>query len=816
MYLINGQLHADCRLADALDQLNLDLPQRLGTALRRATVIDAVAAFATRLQDPDFNRHLDPDHRQSLIQFCQPEALNRKLTRELGEQPDTLRRIDYRQSRFERWSPLGLVVHITPGNAPLLAFCAVIESLLAGNVNWLRPSSSDEGLTARLLHALAQCDATGQIAGHVAVIPATTAQIGQLCQWANGVSAWGGEAALQAIRQQLPAGCRWIDWGHRISFVYLTPQSASPEALDALADEVCRLDQQACSSPQWLLVDSDDEADLRSIGDALAEAFDRRAHQWPTLTPSIQEASQITTVKAMAQLAHSFVGTTGHVWEAPGWRVIWTHDRQLGPSPLFRTVLLKPLPRAQITRTLLPWRNALQSCALICTEHETAELTQTLISAGVTRIAPAVSIHEGYEGEPHDGVYALQRLSRRVSVSLPVATLSTCATLDPLPAPPCIAGRPIMNKETFVTRPINPAARLYFRSGGSSGVPVLSGFSYRDFDRQMRAAADGLFAAGLDPAHDRVMNLFFSGGLYGGFFSFSKVLELLGVTHLPMGAPADDDYREIARMIIDQRVTTLVGMPSTLHRLFINEQARLRAYGGIEKVFLGGEHPGEQSRALMHSCGVRLIRSAIYGSVDAGPLGHACPATSDGVFHLMSDIQHLEIVAFEADQPVNGDEIGRLVFTSIERQGQDVQRYDLGDSGRWIPGRCPCGLPAPRFELLQRHGRLLRIGTDFICLETLARHLQVEFQLVLEHAPDGLERMRFRSSLPAREVHDRLLDYPTLATLIRTGLLTVDAERCAIDQFARNKHSGKTPQVIDNRSVVPPTDLQGMQHEHKD
>ena len=76
--------------------------------------------------------------------------------------------------------------------------------------------------------------------------------------------------------------------------------------------------------------------------------------------------------------------------------------------------------------------------------------------------------------------------------------------------------------------------------------------------------------------------------------------------------------------------------------------------------------------------------------------------------------------------------------------------------------------------------------------------------------------MRFRSSLPAREVHDRLLDYPTLATLIRTGLLTVDAERCAIDQFARNKHSGKTPQVIDNRSVVPPTDLQGMQHEHKD
>lgn len=816
MYLINGQLHPDCRLDAALEQLHLDLPQRLGTALQRGTVLDAVAVFATRLHVPDPALPLDPEHRQSLIEFCQPQALQHKLQRELGEQPDALRRIDYRQPRFERWSPLGLVVHITPGNAPLLAFCAMIESLLAGNVNWLRPSSSDQGLTARLLHALTQCDATGQIAGHVAVTPATTEQIGQLCERANGISAWGGESALQSIRRQIPAGCRWIDWGHRISFVYLTPETASPEALDAVADEVCRLDQQACSSPQWLLVDSDDEAVLRIIGADLAKALERRAQHWPALMPSLQEASQITTDTAIAQLTQSFVGPPGHVWKAPGWRVIWTHDQQLAPSPLFRSVLLKPLPRTQVIEALVPWRNMLQSCALICSEHETAELSQMLIAAGVTRIAPVESIHEGYEGEPHDGVYALQRLSRRVSVSLPVATLSTCATLDPLPAPPCVAGRPIMNKETFVTRPINPAARLYFRSGGSSGVPVLSGFSYRDFDRQMRAAADGLFAAGLDPARDRVMNLFFSGGLYGGFFSFSKVLELLGVTHLPMGAPADDDYREIARLIIEQRVTTLVGMPSTLHRLFLNEQSRLRDYGGIEKVFLGGEHPGEQSLALMHSCGVRLIRSAIYGSVDAGPLGHACPATSDGVFHLMSNIQHLEIVAFEADQPVNGDEIGRLVFTSIERQGQDVQRYDLGDSGRWIPGRCPCGLPAPRFELLQRHGRLLRIGTDFICLETLARHLQVEFQLVLEHAPDGLERMRFRSSLPAREVHDRLLDYPTLATLIRTGLLTVDAEHCAIDQFARNKHSGKTPQVIDNRSVVPPTDLQGMQHEHKD
>ena len=258
MYLINGKLRCDCDLDSALQQLYPQLPNRLQTPLETSTLLTAARAFAERLQHQPLELSLDTSQRQALIDFCQPATLQAKLDHELGLRPDSLRRIDYRQSRFERWSPLGLVVHITPANAPLLAFCAVLEGLLSGNVNWLRPSSSDGGLTARLLQNLLECDPSGQLAGYVAVLPTTTGQIGQLCRHANGVSAWGGDTALQAIRLQIPPGCRWIDWGHRISFAYLTPDAASPAVLDAIADEVCRLDQQACSSPQWLLVDSDD------------------------------------------------------------------------------------------------------------------------------------------------------------------------------------------------------------------------------------------------------------------------------------------------------------------------------------------------------------------------------------------------------------------------------------------------------------------------------------------------------------------------------------------------------------------------------
>jgi len=165
----------------------------------------------------------------------------------------------------------------------------------------------------------------------------------------------------------------------------------------------------------------------------------------------------------------------------------------------------------------------------------------------------------------------------------------------------------------------------------------------------------------------------------------------------------------------------------------------------------------------------------------------------------MSDIQHLEIVDFEQDLPVGEGESGRLLITTRARQGQSVQRYDIGDSGRWLPGPCACGLTSPRFELLQRHGKLLRIGTDFISLATLAQHLQAPFQLVLDHGPDGVERMRLRCPLETARAHRQLQNYTTLTTLLQAGLLTLDVEQCAVEQFARNRHSGKTPLLIDTR-----------------
>ena len=800
MYLIQGKTYSSFTPEEAIDILTSGLDSALSQPPRPETVLACAGRFIEQLKDHAFLPQLGPAYREEVRRFCQPDALRQKLEHELGDNPFSVRRINYREPLFEGWRPLGVVVHITPANAELLPFFAIIESLLVGNINWLRPSASEQGMTIDLLEAFTHFDLTGQLANFVAVIPVETTRLSLLLTHADGVSAWGGDTALDAIRQQLPGGCRWIPWGHKISFAWLQPDAVNEENLLALADDVCCFDQQACSSPQIVFVDSDESAVLQDIGNRLAQAMRRRHARWQPLIPDEKAAADITSAVAFAQLDAVFAGADNALLAGDGWRIILQNMSAITPSPLFRTILLRPLPQNKVMQTLRPWRTHLQTCGLIAADRDRIPFSQLLLAAGVNRITPVGKMHDGYHGEPHDGVYALSQLARRVTVTLDADVLPQQATLDANPPPPVLTALPIMDKTDFLQHAMHSSAQLFFRSGGSSGVPKLAGFTYRDYRRQMQAAAAGMFAAGLDPARDKVLNLMYEGNLYGGLLSFFTVLEMLEVTHLPMDGPHDDDYHEIARTIVNQGVTTLIGMPSTLYQLFTREEAILRDYGGIQKLLLGGEHMGATQRDYIHGFGVKTIRSALYGSVDAGPLGHACAHCPDGIFHLMTDIQWLEIVDPLDDRPVAPGEAGRLLFTSTAREGQKVIRYDIGDMGRWLPGECPCGAPSPRFELLGRHGSLVRIGTMFIQPQRLATLADAPVQLILQHNPrSGLECIHIFTDGNIDTVKQRVCTDPELKMALDAHLLELAVTSRPFSEFERHPQSGKTPLVIDKR-----------------
>lgn len=811
------------RIEDIGDTLARDLDLRLDhdLLLRAADALSRriLAGERQDLYDSLIAAGVPPDNARDSLRavggFLARDFLEAKLERELGAtRPFSIRRNAYPQPVFEAWAPLGVLVHVAPGNVPTVAPLSVLEGLLAGNINLLKTSTKEGAFPLQLLRALVDEDPTGSLKPFVYGFRFSSKRqdlLGALFRQADGIAAWGGESAMAGVRALAPPDVRVIDWGHRISFAYLTRQAAEdPAVLERVARDTCAIEQQACSSPQCLFLDSDSPEEVLALARRLAQALERISPTYPAAELGTLEAAEITTVTELARL--DAVLGKAEVIEAPdrSWRLLVEHTPGLRPSPLFRSLWVKPLPRDRIVATLRPLRAYLQTVGLGCGLDDYAELSALMFRAGATRVTRPGDMLGAYPGEPHDGVYALQRYCRRVCVRLDetIADITNFDDLEP-PRPPAIpAGTPILSKEGFIGMEVDPSvSELFFKSGGTSGKPKMSVYTYDDYHAQMGAAAEGLFAAGLDPSRDRCINLFASGHLYGSFLSFYSILEDLQAIQFPMALV--EDMEEVGQAIVENRVDTLLGMPTYLITLFHKNADRFRRYRGVKKIFYGGEHFNKAQAELLHrDFGVELIKSAIYGSNDAGPLGFGCSSCSGAVHHVLRT-QWLEIVKLDEDKPVEGDEVGRLLFTSLRRRGQRLLRYEIGDVGRWVHEPCPCGRKLPRFELLGRHGDIFRAPyffnySQFRTILAEQTPYAGEVQLVLDHLEE-LHRITVRldrdGGLDAKRAREALLaHYGALDEFVNSYKMTaLEIALVPSDAFERSARTGKLVHIIDRR-----------------
>lgn len=762
---------------------------------------------------------------EEVADFLRRDGLERKLTVELGgTDPHSLHRADFRTPVFEAWAPVGLLAHITASNDPIVGVFSAVEGLLSGNLNVIKTSGGDSLFTHLILDNLAAQDPDGRVAERLIVLRFSSARADWLklmCASADAVAAWGGEQASAGVAEHVPAGCRLISWGHRISFAYLTADAwADPETLNGVADGVCRLDQQACSSPQVVYLDTTDRTELADFATRLGAALDERGGNFSAAAPSVQERAEITTTVLVAQAEEHLGLTQVHESADGAWRILVDHRSALQASPLYRTVWVKPLPREAIGPVLRPMRRYLQTAGLAAARTDVAELTARLFTAGVLRVTPVDSMLDSYAGEPHDGLYPLQRYSRRVSVRLderfihdarlddlgPRTTTEIPAWQLPDAAQPVLTKADVQQLNEHIAR---DKAQLHLHSGGSSGTPALAVYTYADWRIQERHAGEGLVAAGLDVRADRVANLFYAGGMYGSFLYGNGMLAAVGAAQLPVAAGLD--YEKIARTLIQHGANTLLAMPSYIWQLFQHSGHQLRDYGGIKKIFYGGEHfSPEQRRHLREHYGIDVIRSFVYGGSDLGTMAHQCSHAEGSVHHLFSDLFTLEILKVDADEPVTSGETGRLVFTPHTRSAPAIHRYEQGDVGRWVEEPCDCGRTTPRFELLGRTGDVVRTGTYFL---NYRRFVQIaaeqlgycgELQLVIESGQQRERvtvRMERDHSPQPHAVNEALLaHYPELREgVLAERLLDLQVEAVASTAFERANGSGKLRTVLDRR-----------------
>lgn len=416
MIFAGGKILPDSELDGVLSRLERDIPRVLGgPPLEADAVLDALDALGSELDsgalDPLIAQFAPPGAREELDRV-RPQigraALEARLELELGglSGPRPFGRAEVR--------PLGVLLHVAPGNmAGLPAFTAV-EGLLTGNLNLVKLPRGDRGLTPAVFRKLTELEPRLAPWLYAFDVPSgDTASLRRLAALADGIVTWGGDGAVSAVRELAPAGCRLVEWGHRLSFVYLSGWEGID--LSGLADHIVSTGGLLCSSCQVIFLDTD----YLSVGEQFCKKFLpvlEKAAASHLKTPG--QAAQAALYAREAALEQVVDRPDSGDLNFPGQCCSLTlrRDYELELSHLHGNVLVKRLPRGEIVPVLRRQRGRLQTAGLLCPEGVRAELTALLAGAGVNRITAPGHMSRTFPLEAHDGEYPLRRYVRVVDV----------------------------------------------------------------------------------------------------------------------------------------------------------------------------------------------------------------------------------------------------------------------------------------------------------------------------------------------------------------------------------------------------------------
>ena len=420
MIFANGRLLPDSQWDKLLQDLETEInAARMAQPLEAEAVISAVDALGKRLAGGEFDTLLAQYlpagvELHDLLPLLSREALERKLKTELGEDPFVPR--DHGRTAA-RLLPLGTLLHIAPGNMPGLPVYSVVEGLLTGNVNLLKLPRSDKGLSQAALSLL--CEQEPRLAPYIYAFDLPSSETGdlkRLSALADGIVTWGGEGAVKAARVLAGAGCKLIEWGHRLSFAYVSGYEDKEAELAALAGHIVTTGQRLCSSCQVIFLDSGD----RSEGEAFCREFlpylEAAAAQRPGLFAGAAATLSGHTALLERQAAGKDAGEL-HL-RGRGCSVTLRPGRELELSPMEGNVFVKLLPRSELLPALGRSKGVLQTAGLICPPGEREALSALLARAGVNRVTRPGAMSAAFPGEAHDGEYPLRRYTRVVDVEL--------------------------------------------------------------------------------------------------------------------------------------------------------------------------------------------------------------------------------------------------------------------------------------------------------------------------------------------------------------------------------------------------------------
>ena len=247
-------------------------------------------------------------------------------------------------------------------------------------------------------------------------------------------------------------------------------------------------------------------------------------------------------------------------------------------------------------------------------------------------------------------------------------------------------------------------------SSGTTGKPVVSGYTPKDLDTWSETIARGLTMMGLGE-EDIIQNTH-GYGLFTGGFGVHYGSHKIGATIIPISTGQTRRQIEIMK---DFGTTCLIFTPSYgihLGEVAIEEGIDPKELG-VKAIGFGAEMWTEEIRQKVEDIfGAKAYN--IYGLTELmGPgVGIECEAQNG--LHIPEDIYYPEIIDPNTLKNLGPNEKGELVLTNLYREGMPIIRFRTKDITSITYEPCECG------RTLARMSRITGRSDDMIKVKGVA------------------------------------------------------------------------------------------------
>jgi hypothetical protein len=348
-----------------------------------------------------------------------PETLHALLVQDLGhaERLDTFGVTGNESYRCRQAIARGpeLLFHVAAGNLPVPALSSLVLGLLTRSAQFVKCASGQSLLPRLFAHSLYEIEPKLGACLELAEWPggATGIEDAVLAE-CDCVTATGTDETLRQIQSRVPAHARFLGYGHRVSFGYVTREMlARPCLRDVVAhaaEDVAAWDQLGCLSPHVIYVEQGGPVAPKEFAVLLAAALDQIENVRPRGPVPPEVAAAIASRRSFYEVraAHDETTTVSRAAETTAWTVVCEEDARLHPSCLHRFIFVKAV--AHLTEALSganTVRGQVSTVGLAAPPGRGEVLARELAQWGVPRVCPLGQMQNPPLAWRHDGRPAL-------------------------------------------------------------------------------------------------------------------------------------------------------------------------------------------------------------------------------------------------------------------------------------------------------------------------------------------------------------------------------------------------------------------------